>query len=80
MKIQKHPTSITITLHPKEFFLCRNENDPDFNGEWALIHRIDMSHKGKADQEGGVFMYLCDGSQEVFIDAGFDEIGVDKTE
>ena len=72
MKIQRKPTNIILELSPKDYWIRKNEDEPDFKGEWCLTHRIDMSYAGKPDQEGAVFMYLD--NVEEFIRAGFDEI------
>ena len=82
MNIRKQPTNITITFSPKDYWIRKNNNNPDFLGDYCLTARIDMSYAGKVDQEGGVVMYLLH-EREVkeFREAGFDEIsgGVDPT-
>lgn len=81
MQIQKQPTKITITFDPAEYWLRRNAKNPDWQGEYCLTHRIDMSYKGKDDQEGSVVMYLSDEQAKEFRQAGFSEIegGTDPT-
>ena len=74
MKIKKQSTSVTITFHPKEYWLRRNMNNPDWCGDYCLTGRIDMSYKGKDDQEGGVVIYLTENEVQIFKDAGFSEI------
>lgn len=74
MKIQKQPTSITITFSPKDYWLRKNTIDPDWLGEYVLVHRIDMSHKGKSDQEGSIVMFLSEDEVRKFKEAGFVEI------
>lgn len=70
MIIQKN--DITLVLSPDEYFV--RKLDRDFNGDYVLTTRIDMSYCGKPDQEGGYFMYLSDYEAKKFITAGFDEI------
>lgn len=75
MKLTTNPTTVTITLDPKEYWLRKTiEELQDYRGEWCLVHRIDMSYAGKEDQEGVVFMYLSESEAEVFRKAGFDEL------
>ena len=82
MKINKKPTSITITFSPKDYWLRENKLNPDMLGEWCLTRRISMDYCGKPDQEGMVVLYLDDEEIQVFKGAGFDEIsgGADPTE
>ncbi len=76
MKIQKEPSDITITLNPKEYWLRKRSNTATefYDSDYVLTQRIDMSYKGKEDQEGGIFMYLSTEEAEKFKEAGFDEI------
>lgn len=76
MKIQKQPTSVTITLSPKEYYIVKNENEQDFYGEYALAHRIDMSYCGKEDQVGATVMFLREDEVKHFRDAGFTEVEI----
>lgn len=73
MKITRHKTPILIELSPKDYWLVKL-NDDDFRGEYKLTHRIDMSYKGKPDQEGSDFMFLSDEEADQFRKAGFDEL------
>lgn len=61
MILEKQPTNVTITFSPKDYWLRENKNEPEYLGEYCLTQRIDMSYKGKDDQEGGVVMYLSKG-------------------
>ncbi len=72
MEIRKQPTSVTITFSPANYWL--RKSDDEFNGEYMLTYRIDMSYKGKEDQEGGTCLYLTAAQAETFREAGFDEI------
>ena len=80
MQISKQPTKVTITLDPRSYWLRKtayfkfDSFDPNLHGEYCLTHRIDMSYKGKADQEGSLFMFLNEEEAQVFIDAGFEEL------
>lgn len=81
MRVQINQTSIMLTLSPKDYWLRENKNDPDWHGTYCLTHRIDMSYKGKEDQEGALVMYLSEEQAQHFKEAGFDEIsgGVDPS-
>lgn len=52
------PQRVMIELDPKDYWLKKLDEDDDLFGDYALIHRIDMSYKNKCDQEGLPFMYL----------------------
>jgi len=82
MFIKKKPTSIEITFSPKDYWLRRNTFTPNSMGAFCLTNRIDMSYKGKPDQEGVVVLYLDDEEAQIFREAGFGEIegGDDPTE
>lgn len=72
MKISKLPTPVSITFAPKDYWL--KKSDVEWNGEYMLCHRIDMSYKGKDDQEGMPVLYLSEKEAELFREAGFSEI------
>lgn len=81
MEIKRLPTDVSITFSPKSYWLRKNSKNSDWLGEYALTHRIDMSYKGKDDQEGSVVLYLDARQADAFKEAGFDELegGVDPT-
>lgn len=64
------------------YWLRKNSCKPEWHGSYVLTNRIDMSYKGKHDQEGGVVMFLNDSQAQLFRDAGFSEIdgGIDPTD
>lgn len=74
MKINRQPSDITISFSPKDYWLRKNEHEPDWLGEYCLTVRIDMSYKGKEDQEGCTVMYLDEKQAQQFRDSGFSEI------
>lgn len=81
MKIKELSGAVRAEFSPKDYWLRKNNNHPEWLGEYCLTYRIDMSYKGKDDQEGGVRMYLSEDEAEDFRLAGFDEIsgGVDPS-
>lgn len=81
MEIQRNPSKVTIIFSPDRYWLRKTEDycgltkeDAEWNGEYCLTHRIDMSYKGKDDQEGSIIMYLDEAQAQHFRDAGFSEI------
>lgn len=72
MKIHKNPTSVTVEFHPDNYWL--RTSDDEFKGEYMLSYRIDMSYKGKDDQEGSPALYLDKSDAQLFRDAGFSEL------
>ena len=74
MHISKKPTSVILEFFPSGYWIRENKNDPEWNGEYALTRRIDMSYKGKDDQEGPMVMFLSKEQAEIFREAGFEEI------
>jgi hypothetical protein len=72
MKLEKQPTVVKVTFNPSNYWL--RKCDDEFLGDYMLTHRIDMSYKGKNDQEGSVCLYLSEKEAQVFRDAGFSEI------
>ena len=71
MNIQPKPADVTITFRPQDYFL--KKSDHEWQGEYMLVSRIDMSDKGKDDQEGSPVLYLFKEDAEVFRKAGFSE-------
>lgn len=81
MELQKQPTTVSITFSPKDYWLrltagypAMTKDDADFYGEYCLTHRIDMSYAGKADQEGGIALFVSDKQAQIFREAGFAEL------
>lgn len=81
MEIKKQPAAVTITFRPSDYWLRKTESysdftksDADFLGEYCLTHRIDMSYKGKDDQEGAVALFLDESDANTFREAGFSEL------
>lgn len=74
MEIIKKSISVVATFLPEEYWLRKNTFNPDFMGEWCLTRRIDMSYKGKLDQEGTVVMFLDNDEAQIFREAGFNQI------
>ena len=74
MNLTRKPTSVLIEFSPTDYWLRKNEKDPEWMGEYMLTHRIDMSYKGKDPQEGSVVLYLTNEQAQVFRDAGFYEL------
>jgi hypothetical protein len=72
MKMFKQPTEVTVTFAPKDYWL--KKCDDEFLGDFMLVHRIDMSYKGKDDQEGSPVLYMAEKQAEMFRDAGFGEL------
>jgi hypothetical protein len=72
MKIYSKPTKLTIEFSPEDYWI--KVSDEKFNGEYMLVNRIDMSYKGKDDQEGPPALYLSDSGVQMFRNAGFSEI------
>ena len=72
MNLEKQPTAVTITFSPQDYWL-KKSND-DWCGDYMLSHRIDMSYKGKYDQEGSPCLYLSEAQAKVFREAGFSEL------
>jgi len=58
IKIDEIHNKIQIDLNPNDYFLVKAEDN--FNGDYALAHRIDMSYKEKPDQEGSPLIYLTE--------------------
>jgi hypothetical protein len=73
MEIKTQPYSVTVTFSPDKYWL--KASDQDWAGTHMLVHRIDMSYKGKDDQEGAPVLYLMnEAAADVFRQAGFSEI------
>jgi len=49
---------IQININPNDYFIVKLEQGDDFNGDYVLSHRIDMSYCGKPDQIGSEKIYL----------------------
>ena len=56
IKIDEINKKIQINLDPKDYFIVKPEDD--YDGNFALAHRIDMSYSGKPDQVGTKLIYL----------------------
>ena len=56
IKIDEIGRRIVIELDPAQY--CLQKCDDPFLGDYQLSHRIDMSYKGKAYQEGSPLIYL----------------------
>ena len=72
MEINRLPTPVTITFHPKDYWL--KESDDEHKGTHMLCHRIDMSYADKGDQEGMPVFYFSEREAQVFREAGFSEL------
>lgn len=70
MKLVKQPSEVSITFSPKDYFLCKGNDEHPY----ALCYKIDMSYKGKADQQGTNVFYMNEKQAQIFIDAGFVEV------
>lgn len=58
-KVDEIDNRVLAHINPKDYFLVEVGNEElQFHGEYALVHRIDMSYKGKPDQAGGVKIFL----------------------
>lgn len=74
MNITKQPSEVTISFSPKDYWLRRNDDNPEFQGEYLLTVRINMAYSGKPDQEGRPVLYLDEDQAKIFSEAGFGEI------
>ena len=72
MNIKTLTSPVSIIFAPKDYFL--KKSDQEWNGEYMLVHRIDMSYAGKDDQEGTPVLYMSEKEAELFRKAGFDEL------
>lgn len=62
LKVDEIDRRIVIELDPSHMWL--KKSDDDWKGEYMLCHRIDMSYKGKDDQEGAPIVYLSSSDAE----------------
>lgn len=74
VKDKEFGNHVVIFLNSKDYWLRKNTDDPEWQGEYVLTYRIDMDYAGKPDQEGGIKMYLDEREVEKFRKAGFQEI------
>ena len=69
MIVDKSKVKITFSFTPKEYFLCKC--DDEMFGDYSLNYRIDRSHKGKDDDIGLPKIYLTAEEAEICRNNGF---------
>jgi len=59
IKIDEINNKIQIEINPKDYFITKTDGKmKDFNGEYALSHKISMDYCGKSDQVGCEQIFL----------------------
>lgn len=72
MHIYPKPAEVTITFSPNDYWI--KESDDPLKGDFMLVVQIDMSYKGKDNQEGCPVLYLNEREVDIFRKAGFGEL------